>query len=89
MAATLTAAHDVNTPWRGSVNGSRRNFRTITASHLGVDCADSVIAAVEMPAAALDVRTLTRVTEQVLSQRASLGEVCRQLAPKRRIHDSG
>jgi|ERR1700761_3506176 2-methylcitrate dehydratase PrpD len=62
----------------------------IAALHLGVDCADSVIAAVEMPAAALDVRVLTRVTGQVLFRHAaSLGDVSRQLAPKRRIHDSG
>jgi hypothetical protein len=62
----------VNTPEHDLAWQRRRleqKFRSITASHLGPDCADSVIAAVEMPAAALDVRTLTRVTGQVLSQR--------------------
>lgn len=66
----MTAAHDVNTPERDLALQRQRleqKFRTITASHLGADRADSVIAAVEMPAAALDVRALTRVTGQVLS----------------------
>jgi 2-methylcitrate dehydratase PrpD len=61
----LTTAHDVNTPERDLALQRRRveqKFRTITASHLGADRADSVIAAVEMPAAALDVRALTRET---------------------------
>jgi 2-methylcitrate dehydratase PrpD len=68
----MTAAHDVNTPEHDLALQRQRleqKFRTITAPHLGTDCADSVIAAVEMPAAALDVRALTRVTGQVLSQR--------------------
>jgi 2-methylcitrate dehydratase PrpD len=68
----MTAAHDVNTPERDLALQRQRveqKFRTITAPHLGADCAAEVIAAVEMPAAALDVRALTRVTGQVLSQR--------------------
>ncbi len=68
----MTAAHDVNTPERNLALQRQRveqKFRTITTPQLGADCADSVIAAVEMPAAAMDVCALTRVTGQVLSQR--------------------
>jgi len=67
----LTTAHDVNTPERDLPLQRRRleqKFRTITAGHLGAERAEAVIAAIEMPAAALDVRALTRVTGQALSQ---------------------
>lgn len=61
----LTTAHDVNTPERDLALQRQRleqKFRTITTAHLGADRAAAVIAAVETPAAALDVRALARLT---------------------------
>ena len=58
-----TTAHDVNTPERDLVLQRRRveeKFRTITTPHLGADRAEAVIADVQTPTAAFDVRAIVR-----------------------------
>jgi 2-methylcitrate dehydratase PrpD len=59
----LSTAHDVNTPERDLALQRRRleqKFRTIATPHLGAERAEAVIAAVQTPAAALDVRAIVR-----------------------------
>jgi 2-methylcitrate dehydratase PrpD len=59
----LTTAHDVNTPERDLALQRRRleqKFRTITTPQLGAEHAEAVIAAVQTPAAAFDVRAIVR-----------------------------
>ena len=61
----LSTAHDVNTPEHDLALQRRRveeKFRTITTPHLGADRAEAVVAGVQSPAAALDVRAITRLT---------------------------
>jgi hypothetical protein len=61
----LSTACDVNTPERDLALQRRRveqKFRTITTGHLGADGAAAVIAAVEKPAAALDMRALAKLS---------------------------
>jgi 2-methylcitrate dehydratase PrpD len=61
----LSTAHDVNTPERDLALQCRRveqKFRTITTPHLGADRAEAVVAGVQTPATALDVRAITRLT---------------------------
>jgi 2-methylcitrate dehydratase PrpD len=68
----LTTAHDVNTPERDLALQRRRveqKFRTITTPHLGADRADAVIAHVQTPAAAFDVRKIVRFAVSVASGR--------------------
>jgi 2-methylcitrate dehydratase PrpD len=62
----LSIAHDVNTPERDLALQRRRveqKFRTITTPHLGAERADAVVAGVQTPAGALDVRAITRLTQ--------------------------
>jgi len=59
----LTTAHDVNTPERDLALQRRRleqKFRAITTPHLGADRAEAVIADVQTPVAAFDVRAIVR-----------------------------
>jgi 2-methylcitrate dehydratase PrpD len=60
----LSTACDVNTPERDLALQRRRleqKFRTITTAQLGADRAEAVVATVQMPAAALDVRALAQL----------------------------
>jgi 2-methylcitrate dehydratase PrpD len=62
----LSIAHDVNTPERDLALQRRRveqKFRTITTPHLGAERADAVVTGVQTPAGALDVRAITRLTQ--------------------------
>jgi 2-methylcitrate dehydratase PrpD len=62
----LSTAHDVNTPERDLALQRRRveqKFRTITTPHLGAERADAAVTGVQTPAGALDVRAITRLTQ--------------------------
>jgi hypothetical protein len=57
-------ARDVNTPESDLALQRQRveqKFRTITTPHLGPDGAAAIIAAIEKPATALDVRALIQL----------------------------